>query len=155
MVRCWDVQILWVNTVIRLHGSLGRSGLTTFFCLLIETLHIMKYSSDTAKMCRTFAVCIQLKWLDSCDVLHTHTKKNGFMQFTNNACSFTQIDQGRYCLLTESMDTVIYVDKQYPDQMTSIYMPIWTFAVLSWHKSPFSHVTYHMFQVHVFLGPVH
>ena len=48
-----------------------------------------------------------------------------------------QTDQDLCCLLTESVDTVVYVDRECPDQTAWVYTLIWTFAVRIWHKGLF------------------
>ena len=61
-----------------------------------------------------------------------------------SACTFTQADQGIRCPLTESMDTVVYVDEQRRmsclDQIAPMRKLILTFAV----RISFSHLAYNM-----------
>ena len=52
-------------------------------------------------------------------IIDVQCKKKTLMQFADTklalismCCAFAHADIGHYCLLTESMDIVVYVDKQ-------------------------------------------
>ena len=78
-----------------------------------------------------------------------HTK-SALMQSADNSDPDQPVQMGLHCPLTESMGTVVYVDKQriyivYADDQgkpRSDCMLIWTFTVRLWHKSPFLHVAH-------------
>ena len=43
--------------------------------------------------------------------------------------AYAQADQGLHCPLTESMDTVVYVNRECSDQTAQMHTLIWTYTV--------------------------
>ena len=64
-----------------------------------------------------------------------------------SACAFVQAQVGAPVgldyTLTESVDTVVYVDERRSDQTARMRMLIWTYLVRKLHKS-FSYIAHHI-----------
>ena len=65
------------------------------------------------------------------------------MQFTDNAgldqpAHFAQADLGLHCLLTKSMDTVVYGDREFPDSTdVPADLDLCCLNIMIWHKRAF------------------
>ena len=142
MTRVNDIN---KNSTVKATGQFIRSillfNMSSQSWILQSTMINRKCSDQTAQMWRLILVSLIYIWC----AMHEKGPCSSCRQWRPlSACVFAQADQGLQCQLTESMDTVVYMDEQrMPKSDCAEAHDHLDLCCLHIACRPFSHVVHH------------